>query len=199
MAYSKFPLFQSHLDLSHSYWEKLVHKGDIVIDATCGNGHDSLKLAQLALTTDSGNLWAFDIQEQAIKQTFHLLSQSLEPEQVERIRLLQRSHAVFPDDIANESVKLIVYNLGYLPGGNKAITTAVQSTLQSLDAAQKLISPGGAICLTCYPGHAEGAREQDHILDYTRRLHPRTWNITFHQWLNRHQAPALMLLQKTLS
>lgn len=196
MPYPDFPLFQSHIDLAHSYWEKLVQKGDIVIDATCGNGHDSLKLAELALTPLAGSLWALDIQEQAIKKTLQKLNSQLDAETIIRIHLVQQSHASFPKNILNESVKLIVYNFGYLPGADKAITTKVESTLESINAGKELIMPGGAISLTCYPGHAEGALEEKHILENIQNWLPQTWNITEHRWLNRHQAPTLIILQR---
>lgn len=196
MAYTKFPLFQSHLDLAHSYWERLVRKGDRVIDATCGNGHDTLKLAQLALSESEGHVWGFDIQELALASTHALLQGSLAKPSLERVTLLQESHATFPKEIAHESIKLIVYNLGYLPGGDKKLTTRVASTAASLDQAQAIIQPGGAICITCYPGHPEGALEQQRLLGIVQEWPARTWSCSFHQWINRRQSPALLLIQK---
>lgn len=196
MAYSTFPLFQSHLDLSHSYWERLILKGDIVIDATCGNGHDTLKLASLALMETNGQIWGFDIQQQALDNTRKLLEEELPPSYLKHIFLRNESHRTFPPEITEESVRLIVYNLGYLPGGNKSNTTKVESTLESLSNAKKLISSGGAISITCYPGHEEGAREQEAIVDAIAKWPPRAWNCTTHQWPNRRQAPTLLLIQR---
>lgn len=196
MAYTKFPLFQSHLDLAHSYWERIVRKGDSVIDATCGNGHDTLKLAQQALTENEGRLWGLDIQEQAIINTAALLKKSLPPEAAKRATLLQSSHEQFPKDIERGSVKLIVYNLGYLPGGDKSLTTSAKGTLASLREAQEIIAPGGAISITCYPGHPEGAREEELLIEHISTWAPQVWNCTFHRWLNRRQAPSLLFLQK---
>lgn len=196
MAYHSFPLFQSHLDLAHSYWEQLVEQGDCVIDATCGNGHDTLKLAALSLTADKGTLWSFDIQCQAVEHTRSLLAASLGAQEMCRAHIIQHSHTSFPKTISEGSVKLIVYNLGYLPGGDKTITTCVDSTLQSIQAARKLIAPGGAICVTCYPGHTEGAREQDCVFDLVKEWPPQTWSVALHQWLNRRKAPSLLLIQR---
>jgi SAM-dependent methyltransferase len=193
---SHFPFFQSHLDLAHDYWRHLVAAGDCVIDATCGNGHDSLLLAQLALTPDAGRLYALDIQPQAIAAAQMLVSGALPPAIVERIAFCLQSHAEFPADIAPASVKLIVYNLGYLPGGDKAITTSVESTVASILAAQELLLPGGVISITCYPGHAEGAREEDFLISHTRQLPPQLWSCTWQRWINRRHAPSLLLLQK---
>jgi hypothetical protein len=193
---SSFPLYQSHLDLAHTYWSQIVQIGDTVIDATCGNGHDTLKLCQLALSLDKGKIYAFDIQEQAINSTSHYLASHLTEELRSRVVFQQRCHSTFPPKISPGSVKLIVYNLGYLPGGNKAKTTQESTTLQSLRQAQTLLQPGGIISMTCYPGHPEGAREQASVLTYASHLSPKEWNCCQHMWLNRQQAPSLLLIQK---
>jgi hypothetical protein len=194
---SFFPLFQSHLDLAHDYWARLVKIGDAIIDATSGNGYDTLKLCQLALSIDKGKVYAFDIQSTAIESTRQLI-QHFPAELRSRIHLEQRCHSTFPDMIVPESIRLIVYNLGYLPGGDKRLTTCKDTTLQSLSRAKNLLLPGGAISITCYPGHAEGAQEQEALLDYTSRLSPSQWSCCHHVWLNRQQAPSLLLIQKNL-
>lgn len=192
----QFPLFQSHLDLAHDYWTQLLIPGDIVIDATCGNGHDTLKLAQLILPTEHGTLYACDIQALAIETTRHYLLTHLSPQQFNHIEFVQGCHSQFPSSIQPASVKLIVYNLGYLPGGQKQLTTVVNTTLQSLSHAQTLLIPGGVISLTCYPGHPEGATEKEALLTYVSRLSPTEWSCCYHEWLNRRQAPGLLLIQK---
>lgn len=192
-----FPLFQSHLDLAHRYWSELIDTGDIVIDATCGNGHDTLKLCQLALSEDKGKVYAFDIQEQAIISSKHYLLMHLAEELTNRVEFMLCSHATFPENLHKHSVKLIAYNLGYLPGGSKAVTTHHLTTLQSLEHATQLIQPAGAISVTCYPGHAEGALEQEAVLAFAAQLSPREWSCCHHVWLNRKLAPSLLLIQRT--
>jgi hypothetical protein len=190
-----FPLFQSHLDLAHAYWSQIVQKGDLAIDATCGNGHDTLKLCQLVLSIDKGKVYAFDIQSQAIESTRHFLATHLATELKSRVDIRQCCHSAFPNNILPKSIKLIVYNLGYLPGGNKAQTTRTETTLASLHQAQELLQPGGVISITCYPGHIEGAKEQAAILDYASCLSPKEWSCCHHVWLNRQQAPSLLMIQ----
>jgi tRNA1(Val) A37 N6-methylase TrmN6 len=194
---SSFSLFQSHLDVAHHYWSQIVQPGDYVIDATCGNGQDTLKLCRLALSSDKGKVYAFDIQCQAIEATRHHLASHLPPSLYARVELEQRCHSSFPNALKPNSVKLIVYNLGYLPGGDKTRTTQVRTTLQSLRAAQQLIQPGGAISLTCYPGHPEGAQEQEHLLNEMKSLCPKEWSCCHHTWLNRQKSPTLLLIQKS--
>lgn len=195
---TNFPLFQSHLDLAHDYWSKLIEPGDTVIDATCGNGHDTLKLCQLALSEDKGKVYAFDIQNDAINSSDCYLTAHLPQKVKKNVEFQLRCHSTFPDTLASGSVKLIVYNLGYLPGGKKTLTTEQSTTLQSLNNALHLIRPGGAICITCYPGHAEGAVEQKAILDFASQLSPKEWSCCRHVWLNRKLAPSLLIIQRTL-
>lgn len=196
---SDYPLFQSHLDLAYTYWKQLIEPGDIIIDATCGNGKDTLKLAQLNLTKEKGILYAYDIQKQALESAHLYLSTNLPNEQFLRIQFILGSHAEFSPTINPATVKLVVYNLGYLPGGNKALTTHTTSTLQSLQRAVQLIQPGGAISITCYPGHPEGALEEKAILDFMKTLSPMEWSCCHHRWLNRMHAPSLLLIQKSMS
>ena len=193
---NSFPLFQSHLDLAHFYWSQLIQIGDSVIDATCGNGYDTLKLCQLVLSMNKGKVYAFDIQLDAIDSANHYLNAHLSPELRMRVDLQQRCHSSFPDFIKTESIKLIVYNLGYLPGGNKNTTTQSNTTLQSLVMAKELLQPGGIMSVTCYPGHPEGAQEQEVLLNYASHLSPKDWSCCHHVWLNRKEAPSLLLIQK---
>lgn len=192
-------LFQSHLDLAHQYWEKLVCPGDFVIDATCGNGQDTLKLAQLAIGhSHTGKIYACDIQPKAMELTQYYLKSHLTSQQLLHIEFILGCHSQFPASILSGTIKLIVYNLGYLPGGNKAQTTQIKTTLQSIQQAQQLLQPGGAISLTCYPGHPEGAEEEDQILAYAMALSPQEWSCCHHRWLNRRKSPSLLLLQKAI-
>jgi hypothetical protein len=189
-----FPLFQSHLDLAHHYWEQILQPNDWAIDATCGNGHDTLKLAHILNNT--GGVIALDLQQQAIDQTTSLLQSHLSPEKLPHIHLFHQSHVEFPPLAYQHPIRLIVYNLGYLPKGNKQLTTLTSTTLSSLKRALQLIVPGGMISLTCYPGHAEGAKEQQALIQELSQLSPHQWNVCQHTFLNRFQSPNLILIQK---
>jgi hypothetical protein len=192
----RFPLFNSHLDLAHRYWREVLSPGDIAIDATCGNGHDTLVISQLALTEGSGALWALDIQSEALTNSRSLLERNLPEKLLKRVFFKQACHSLLPAELAESSVKLIVYNLGYRPGGDKAVTTQTETTLKSLQSAEKLLSEGGVISITCYPGHSEGAREESILVSYAAQLPPSLWSCCHHRWLNRRSAPSLLLIQK---
>lgn len=197
--FSLFPLFQSHLDLAHTYWKAIIKPGDIVIDATCGNGHDTLVLALLAIHEEKeGTLIAIDNQPQALESAKKRLSSQLSENQMKHILFINQCHSTFPINLNKESVTLIAYNLGYLPGGNKALTTMSETTHESLKAALPLIRHGGAICITCYPGHEEGKREEDVVKEFARSLDPREWSCCYHSWINRQNAPSLLIIQKAL-
>lgn len=191
-----FPLFNKQTDLAKFYFDKLLTFGDSAIDATCGNGHDTLFLAQHTLTADSGTLYSLDIQQEALDSAKKLLQEKLGSPLLKRIHFLKMCHSEFPPEIAENSVKLIVYNLGYLPGGNKEITTKYETTLRSVNNALKLVMPGGAISITCYPGHPAGKVEEDLILEFTATLDPKEWNCCHHRLINRNTAPSLLLIQK---
>lgn len=188
-----FPLFQSHIDLAHSYWKRLLSVGDIAVDATCGNGHDTLLLAETVLTETSGTVYAFDVQAQAIQATRERAEAKLGVIS-QRIITLQQSHETFPEEFASMEIKLFIYNLGYLPGADKSKTTETGSTLRSIQQACALVTPGGAISVTCYPGHPEGALEEKALLEYAESLCKETWEVCHHRWSNRSKAPSLLLL-----
>jgi SAM-dependent methyltransferase len=188
-AKREFSIFHSHLDLAHQFWARILSPDAWAIDATCGNGQDTLKLAKLC-----AGVIGIDVQEEALAKTKELIYQ--ENTLNAPISLFCQSHATFPDIAYTKPIQLIVYNLGYLPGGNKTKTTEVGSTLQSVEAALQLLQPQGAISITCYPGHAEGALEESALLQLCARLAPSLWCVTFHRFLNRKLSPSLLLIQK---
>lgn len=190
------PLFRKHLDLCKQYFDKLLVVGDIVIDATCGNGHDSLFISKRILNKDNGTLFSLDIQDQALDSAKLLIKENLEPELFQRIHFLKMCHSSFPSEILPGSVKLIVYNLGYLPGGNKEITTLSETTLKSIHKSLELVSEGGAISISCYPGHPAGKIEEDLILKFLSTLDRRKWVCCYHKFINRENAPSLLMIQK---
>ena len=127
---------------------------------------------------------------QALEQTKKRLEELSEAER-KIIILKQQSHASFEE----ANVKLIVYNLGYLPGGEKTITTQCETTLESIRGAMDCLSLNGALSITCYPGHTEGAKEQEAVLAFLSTLCSKKWLICHHQWLNRPLSPTWIWMQ----
>ena len=186
---TQFPLFCSHLDLAKIYWKMLIssQEQDMALDATCGQGYDSVFLASLGLK----KLFIFDIQKAALEMT-KLKLENCSTE----LSFYELCHSKIGTVIPKESLKLIVYNLGYLPGSDKQIKTVPKTTLESVRAALDLLQPGGAISITCYPGHTEGSLEEDELVSFSTSLPPTVWNVCYHQFLNRKAAPSLLLIQK---
>lgn len=180
-------MFKPHIALAHHYWKTKVGPGSRVIDATAGNGYDTLYLAELL--QGQGELTSYDIQPTAIHETQKKIA-ALPPELTKMIHLRLQSHAFFEE----KQLDLIVYNLGYLPGGDKKVTTRVETTLQSVGNALDSLNPQGALSITCYPGHEEGEREEKALLDYLEKLHRAQWTICYHKWINRPLSPTLIWL-----
>ncbi len=194
MKIVEFALITSHLAFAYEQWKAVVRPGCCLIDATCGNGKDTLRLAQLIDGT--GLVLALDIQRQAIEHSERLLSEHLSCEQRKQVHLVHQSHETFPKIAYQKPVQLIVYNLGYLPGGNKELTTMTEATLNSLNAAMSLLSPGGLICITCYPGHEEGKKEQQALLSHLKGTSSNEWNIAFYRKMGSETAPSILLIKK---
>jgi predicted methyltransferase len=183
-------LRKPHLTTAQFAWKQLIHPADRVIDATIGNGYDTYFLAKLL--QGQGELIGYDIQPQALVQTQKRL-EALPPSWRQNIHLKLQSHAA----LSETNVKLIVYNLGYLPRGDKKITTQRTSTLQSIGCAMQSLAPGGAISITCYPGHPEGALEQEGLVAFLQTLPSNQWDVYHHVWLypNRRLTPSWIWIQ----
>lgn len=131
------------------------------MDATAGNGRDTLFLAQTV--GKSGRVWAFDIQPDAILQARVLLAQNGLARHVEFILGSHEDMRAYLPAEAEGRLRAIVFNLGYLPGGDKAIVTKPASTMAALEAGLALLAPGGCLSVIAYRGHDEGLAETDAV------------------------------------
>ena len=169
-------------ELMHNIIENNFTVGDISVDATLGNGNDTD-----FLSSHFERVYAFDIQESAVS------NYSLKGNK--NVVLINDSHE-FIKEYIKEPVGVFVYNLGFLPGGNKEVTTKSDSTIKSINAALELLSPGGAILIAAYPGHEEGKREAEEILSFVKELPKNTYGVMLHSFLNREKAPMLIIIEK---
>ncbi len=171
--------------------ERVVKSGDIAIDATMGNGHDTEKLARLV--GENGHVYAFDVQEQAVNNTRTRL---LEAGLAERATLHLASHDQMAE-LVLEPVRLVMFNLGWLPGGDKRITTRLESTLKAVNASLSLLLPMGVLCMCVYPGHEEGARELEQLDRFFSSLQPQKFNCLRQTFINAGAgAPCCFIIQK---
>jgi len=183
--------------VSHKLWEKLVQPGDTVVDGTVGNGHDTLNLAKLAVTEggDAGRVVGFDVQDVAIRATACKLDQDLTPAQAARVELLHLCHSRMGEFVRPREARLVCFNLGYLPGGDKDVMTLSSSTTAALQAATEAIMVGGLLNIIAYRHehqHDGGEDEYATVLSFVRALEPKEWNVVSGDMLNRHRSPVLI-------
>lgn len=179
-------------------WKHVIQKGDTVIDATCGNGNDTLAMANMVKDEQSkGCVYGMDIQEDAIKNTSSLLDVSLNPIERKCVKLFPICHSRMAEVLPkNSSVRLVAFNLGYLPGGNKTIITKSDTTKLALKAAKELLVPGGVISIVAYVGHPGGREEYETVQAFASELLIESWVCSQIQMSNRPLAPVLMFMFK---
>ena len=154
----------SLLERAHQCMKSSLVSGDVAIDATVGNGHDTLFLA--ACVAETGRVYGFDVQTRAIEATRQRL---MDHQMLDRVRLIHASHAKMADYV-DAGVKGIMFNLGYLPGADKTLVTLLETTLQAVDASCRLLKEGGVMTVLAYPGHVGGDVETAALRDWCQRL-----------------------------
>ncbi|XP_004248341.1 tRNA (mnm(5)s(2)U34)-methyltransferase, chloroplastic [Solanum lycopersicum] len=185
-------------EVAHYVWKHIVQKGDAVVDATCGNGYDTLALLKLvADKTRRGRVYGMDVQKIALESTSSLLDQFASPDEKELVELFVMSHSQMEDIVPNDvAVRLVAFNLGYLPGGDKKIITRSETTVLALEAAKRILAPGGLISIVTYVGHPGGREEFEKIEEFASGLPVEAWNCCKLHTLNRPLAPMLLFLFK---
>ena len=171
-----------------------VNAGDTVVDATMGNGHDTLFLAEQV--GPEGHVCAFDIQESALESTRALLEAH---RAADRVTLFCQSHAELTASVPS-GLAAAVFNLGWLPGGDHTVTTRTASTRQAVLAALELLKPGGIVTICAYPGHPEGEKELEMLIQLLSSLSNRAYNVLRQTFLNAGPgAPECFVIQKLRS
>jgi len=174
------------LEMAHDFLAQVITQEDIVVDATMGNGHDTLFLAKIAK-----QVYAFDIQEQALEKT----SQRIQEAGLSNVDLILQGHETV-DQFVTE-VKAAIFNLGYLPSADKSIITQPQTTLEALDKLCQLLVKGGRIAIMIYYGHEGGDIERDAVLDFVSQLPQQEYTATIYRTLNQiNNPPFLVMIEK---
>lgn len=170
-------------DLSHYIIKNFVIDKNIAVDETLGNGGDCDFLSE-----NFKKVYAFDIQSQAIEQYKKRCK--------DNVTLICDSHANVEEYI-NEEVDVAIYNLGFLPGGDKSITTKAVSTLKSIEGTLKILKSGGFAIIAVYVGHNEGVHESEEVLKYASSLPKDKFGVMLHKVINRSEkAPYLLVVEK---
>lgn len=170
----------------HELLTTFVTKDDVCIDATCGNGNDTLFLAKLAKF-----VYAFDVQESAIANTEKLLIAN----SIMNYKLIHDSHRNL-DGHGIKKAKAIVFNLGYLPGGDKSLTTTSESTLLAVEKSIKLIQKNGIITLIHYIGHDGGAEEAQIVESLVKSLPRNQFKVIKYDFINSEFSPYVIVIEK---
>jgi predicted methyltransferase len=179
---------------AHHLMRQIVKPGDLVVDATVGNGNDTLLLAELV--GPSGRVIGFDIQSAAISATRQLVGH------LPQVTLIQAGHETLAAHLQTfegagdqPALAAAMFNLGYLPGVTKKIVTQTETSLAGLEQALAALKINGLVTLVLYPGHPGGADEAAALKSYAQNL-PGDFSVTHHARTDT-QRPAPELLAIT--
>ncbi|GIO28588.1 tRNA (mnm(5)s(2)U34)-methyltransferase [Ornithinibacillus bavariensis] len=185
---------KSILKYSHHLLEEIIQPGETVIDATCGNGNDTLFLSKLV--GENGEVIAFDIQEKAINNTDQLLIEN----NCTNVSLVLDSHANMENYLSKDLAGKIggaIFNLGYLPKSDKSIITKGESTIKAIQSVLPYLKPNGRIILVVYYGHDGGENEKNSILKYVISLDQKKFDVLRYGFINqKNNPPFIIAIQK---
>jgi ubiquinone/menaquinone biosynthesis C-methylase UbiE len=175
--------------LAQEILRPMIRPGDRVIDATAGNGHDTVFLAECVGPT--GKVLAFDVQEAALVSARTRVADSA------WVEFFHESHGKMNLHAGDGSVAVVMFNLGYLPGEDHELTTEAAETLSALEIAARLLKSGGALSVIGYPGHPAGAVEAAAVETWVTGLAADGWRVAKYGAVGtRRAAPFLLLAVK---
>lgn len=178
---------QNALKLCHRYWDENLTPGMTCVDATAGRGRDTLMLCQIV--GESGQVYAFDIQEDAIESTRTRL---IENGVSDRARLILDSHGNMEKYV--QSADAVVFNLGYLPGGDHAVGTHAAESIRALEAALRIIRDTGFVTVCLYYGGDSGFEEHDSMMRWLAGLDHKRYTVMVQQFYNRPNCPPIFIV-----
>lgn len=167
-----------------------LREGDTAADFTMGNGNDTLFLSRTV--GESGRVFAFDVQEEALVSTrAHLQAEGVP----ENYTLICASHDRLAEFIPTP-FRAGIFNLGYLPRGEeKGVTTRRETTLPAVRAALDLLMPDGVLLVAVYPGHDEGRLEGEALAAYFSTLNRYRFCASCFRILNSPAAPYFFVVE----
>lgn len=169
--------------LAHFIINEFLEEKFVAIDGTLGNGFDTDFLSD-----NFDKVYSFEIQKEACAK--------YKEKNKSNVEVINDSHHLFKDYVTDK-VDCIMYNLGFLPGGDKGITTVHTTSLESIKCGLELLKSGGIMTICIYKGHDEGKIEESCILSYLRDLPKSKYGVMSHTYLNRAEtAPLLVVIEK---
>ncbi|GKU75918.1 class I SAM-dependent methyltransferase [Paenibacillus sp. L3-i20] len=189
--------FLSVLSMAHKWIAERTLPGDTVIDATAGGGVDTLALAELV--GPKGRVYAFDIQQSALDRTHERLAPLAESSRLPDVQLLLQDHATMSgavEPVDRGHIAAIMFNLGYLPGGDESVITQPKTTIDALQASLTLLRAGGIVTCVLYPGHPGGEQEAAAVEDWAAGLPQNIAQAVIYRQLQRKTAPYVISIEK---
>lgn len=178
---------KNSLGQSHEYIKMFVKNGDTVVDATCGNGNDTVFLAKLV--GEEGRVYSFDIQDRAIENTKKKLEEN---NLSDRVVIIKDGHQNMDRYIAG-NVKAVMFNLGYLPGGEHSLATKPQTTIQAIEKSTELMAIGGIISIVIYYGGDSGFDEKEKVLEFLHSLDQKKYIVMMTSFINQANCPPILV------
>lgn len=169
----------------HRFLQPYILEGDCCVDATCGNGGDTEFLRRM--TGRCGKVYAFDIQEEAVRNTRRRLETAGLSEGTE---IILDSHEKMTSYVKEEAA-VIMFNFGYLPGGDHRLCTKADVSVRAAESALSILKPGGVLSLCIYSGGDTGYEEKQALLTFLEKLDTKKWLVLMHCFYNRKKDPPL--------
>lgn len=171
-------------DITEYFINNFIQEGDTVVDATAGNGYDTLKLCKK--TGENGQVFAFDIQECALSSTDKRLREAGFSNAV----LILSSHSEM-DKYVTSAPSAVIFNLGYLPGGKHEICTHADSTILAIEKALAILTENGFISITIYYGKNSGTAEKEAVMQYLKSIDSKKYTVMIYDFYNRPSCPPI--------
>ncbi len=181
-----YKYFINPVETSRFIMDNFIVEDMVVCDCTVGNGNDTLLLANKVGV--NGKVFGFDIQSIAIENTEELLKEN---NLIERVNLILDGHENLDRYIENQ-IDFFIYNLGYLPSGDKNIKTDLKTSLMGIKKSVELLKNNGLILVTCYRGHEGGLMEQLAIEEYFKSLDQKKYNVLEFNFINQKNNPPIL-------
>ncbi|AAN59333.1 TPA: class I SAM-dependent methyltransferase [Streptococcus mutans] len=176
------------IELSHDFLSQVLDKNSIAIDATMGNGNDTVFLSHLAK-----KVYAFDVQEQALIKT----REKLEQLNIKNVQLILDGHQTI-NKYVTEPIRAAIFNLGYLPSADKSVITQPATTLTAIKKILERLEIGGRLAIMVYYGHEGGDKEKDAVLNFVKELDQQHFTVMLYQPLNQINTPPFLVMIEKL-
>ncbi|MEG1448655.1 MAG: class I SAM-dependent methyltransferase [Oscillospiraceae bacterium] len=174
------------LDFSKTLLKQHINENSITADFTCGNGNDTVFLGM-----NSKRVYAFDLQKEATDCTKSLL----EKNNISNVTVINDGHENL-DKYINEEIDAGIFNLGYLPTGDRSITTNFATTKLAVTKALDKLKVGGVLVIVVYQGHKQGYAESEELLEFAKKLHSGKYTVLQYNFINKKLPPYIIAIMR---